>query len=141
MISENATIYIDRRTGEQVLKQNLTRDMAGHLRVQVVNNDPSTVVDTELEFSDINHVIERFYRTGQLPEATKQPQYGDVTGYQGDLTERYAAATETQQIAQEYADQHHKEQQVKQNQDERSTDIVESQPQPKTDDTAASSDT
>lgn len=37
---------------------------------------------------DVNKIIGRYERTGQLPLATRPPQYADVSGLQGDLTER-----------------------------------------------------
>lgn len=37
--------------------------------------------------TDVNAIVERFKRTGILPPPTKQGQYMDCTGLQGDLTE------------------------------------------------------
>ncbi|AXL14438.1 internal scaffolding protein [Microviridae sp.] len=38
--------------------------------------------------TDINKIVERFARTGTLPEGPSvQPHFGDVTEMQGDLTE------------------------------------------------------
>lgn len=39
---------------------------------------------------DVNTIIARFARTGELPPARRAPQYGDVTALQGDLTESYS---------------------------------------------------
>lgn len=36
--------------------------------------------------TNINNIVARFARTGYLPPATEQPQYGDVTDLQQDLT-------------------------------------------------------
>lgn len=48
------------------------------------------------ESCDINTIIRQFDRTGLLPPATKQPQYGDVSELNRDLTELIAEADETQ---------------------------------------------
>ncbi len=37
--------------------------------------------------TDVNRIVARFARTGTLPNNTREPQYGDVTELQGDLTE------------------------------------------------------
>lgn len=37
--------------------------------------------------TDVNHIVARFARTGQLPPATREGYFGDVTHLQGDLTE------------------------------------------------------
>lgn len=37
--------------------------------------------------TDVNKIVARFARTGIMPQATQEPQYGDVTALQGDLTE------------------------------------------------------
>lgn len=37
--------------------------------------------------TDINNIVARFARTGQMPPPQKEPKYADVTGLQGDLTE------------------------------------------------------
>lgn len=36
--------------------------------------------------TDVNNIVARFARTGQLPPPQGQPQYADVTGLQQDLT-------------------------------------------------------
>lgn len=53
---------------------------------------------SEKASADVNAIVERFARTGQLPPNIKQPIYDDVTGLQVDLTEAYNAsiATRTQ---------------------------------------------
>lgn len=44
---------------------------------------------------DINHIVNRFHRTGMLPPARHQGAYADVTRLQGDLTEKAAEARKT----------------------------------------------
>lgn len=46
--------------------------------------------------ADINAIVDRFNRTGQLPPAKTQPMYADVTGLQGDLTESVNKSREVQ---------------------------------------------
>lgn len=41
---------------------------------------------------DVNKIIARFERTGEMPKARFAPSYADVTLLQGDLTEREAFA-------------------------------------------------
>lgn len=42
--------------------------------------DPSLAQQNYKEECDINFIVDRFTRTGQLPEATVAPQFGDFTG-------------------------------------------------------------
>lgn len=58
------------------------------LRVQSVPQGETRTLDSFVDQTDINKIIKRFDRTGYLPENTRVPQFGDVTGLQGDLTER-----------------------------------------------------
>lgn len=45
-------------------------------------------VDTSMgNDTDVNNIVARFARTGQLPANPNPPQYADVSGLQGDLTE------------------------------------------------------
>ena len=41
---------------------------------------------------DVNKIVERYARTGDLPPARFEPSYADVTGLQGDLTEMASRA-------------------------------------------------
>lgn len=43
----------------------------------------------------MNNIIARYERTGQLPPSRQVPQYADVTGLQGDLTDLHNVARET----------------------------------------------
>lgn len=52
--------------------------------------------------TDVNAIVERFHRTGQLPLPKGTPQYGDVTSLQVDLTEALARSSEVIERAQEY---------------------------------------
>jgi len=37
---------------------------------------------------NVNNIVARFHRTGELPKPTHEPIYEDVTGLQGDYRER-----------------------------------------------------
>lgn len=39
---------------------------------------------------DVNKIVARFHRTGDLPKPRHEPIYEDVTGLQGDFRERLA---------------------------------------------------
>nr|QJB18779.1 MAG: internal scaffolding protein [Microvirus sp.] len=45
--------------------------------------------------TDINAIVGRYARTGELPPALHAPQYADVTGLQGDFTVRIGEARST----------------------------------------------
>ena len=74
------------------------------LEGQQLKTDQSQGNDT-----DVNKIVARFARTGELPPARGEPQYADVTGLQGDLTELLAkgesARKELQQLENEKAAQ------------------------------------
>lgn len=67
-------------------------------RVQTPVADESMTDTSFGNDTDINKIVERFSRTGSLPEGpSQQPYYGDVTHLQDDLTsllERTAQARE-----------------------------------------------
>lgn len=57
-------------------------------RLQVDLSGQTKRVDTSHgNDTDVNKIVARFARTGQLPTNPIEPQYADVTGLQGDLTE------------------------------------------------------
>jgi len=65
----------------------LTRRWAHQpLRQLYVETDESRTDTSHGNDTDINNIIARFERTGYLPPATEQPQYGDCTELQQDLT-------------------------------------------------------
>lgn len=58
------------------------------IRVQTIVEGESMTVRSHLDECNINKLVERFHRTGVLPPATEEPQYGDVSDLQGKtLTE------------------------------------------------------
>lgn len=57
--------------------------------------DPSKAIQSAKEETDINTIMKRFGVTGQLPQATRMPQYGDFT-YGGDFREALEQVTMAQ---------------------------------------------
>lgn len=55
----------------------------------------SMTAQSHAESCDINRIVAQFHRTGSLPSSHREPQYLDVTGLQGDLTEAYNRSSET----------------------------------------------
>jgi len=66
----------------------LIRKPWNRLRVQVdLTGQQSKVDASQGNDTNVNHISSRFAITGHLPANTATPQYADVTGLQGDLTE------------------------------------------------------
>lgn len=55
-------------------------------KVTFVNTDPDMAVQSHADSCDIDKIVARFHRTGQLPDSQGNPQYVDNTPYQKDLT-------------------------------------------------------
>lgn len=72
-------------------------------RVITLNGEPSMTQASHYDQTDVNAIVERFHRTGVLPTPLTQPQYADVTGLQGDLTDLYNRAQEHIQTAEKFA--------------------------------------
>ncbi|WNK13250.1 MAG: internal scaffolding protein [Microvirus sp.] len=72
-------------------------------RIRVVTHTPdSLTMQSHMPSCDIDAIVARFERTGALPENTRQPQYGDVTHLQGDLTEMLNYSQDTIQRASDF---------------------------------------
>jgi hypothetical protein len=56
-------------------------------RTFAVCDGPSKTQQSHKETVDVNNIIARFDRTGQLPPAKKEGRYGDVTMLNGNLQE------------------------------------------------------
>lgn len=67
----------------------LPRDPLSRDRLVAVNVGESKTRQADAESANINAIIDRYARTGMMPPARFDPAYADVTGLQGDLTERY----------------------------------------------------
>ena len=59
-----------------------------HLRVYSIQGGESDVDQSFALVTDINEIVKRYARTGELPPATRPGRFEDVTGLQGDLTDR-----------------------------------------------------
>lgn len=64
------------------------------VRVTTTFSGKSMTHQSHAESCDINNIIRKFDRTGVLPPSTRPEQYADVTGLQGDLTERINTSRE-----------------------------------------------
>lgn len=73
------------------------------VRVITENDEPSMTQQSHKDQTDVNAIVERFQRTGQLPPAIREPTYADVTELQGDYTEMVNRARQTMQTASEFA--------------------------------------
>lgn len=62
-------------------------------RYALVMPSESLVEQSHRQSVDINEIVKRFHRTGQLPPVQHAPQYADVTGLQRDLRERIEFAS------------------------------------------------
>lgn len=69
------------------------------LRVQIAFTKPSKTLQSHADACDINKIVDRYARTGALPPNLRQPTYGDVTQFQGDLTTLLSEAATTIQTA------------------------------------------
>lgn len=63
-------------------------------RVQSIQGGESCTDINHQEASDVNAIVARYHRSGELPPVRTPPNYADVTGLQGDLTERLQWARE-----------------------------------------------
>lgn len=63
-------------------------------RVTTIFTGESMTHQSHADSCDINNIIRKFDRTGVLPPSTRPEQYADVTGLQGDLTERINTSRE-----------------------------------------------
>lgn len=68
------------------------------------------------DLCDVNAIVKRFDRTGELPPATREAQYADVSSLQGDLTERIAMSREVLDTAGRHVDEKCKADQAKKRQ-------------------------
>lgn len=55
--------------------------------------------------TDVNNIVARFHRTGELPKARSEPIYEDVTGLQGDFRDRLQFLTDFKARLDSYVEQ------------------------------------
>lgn len=70
-------------------------------RLRVHYSAASRTQQSHKDLTDINNIVNRYQRTGQLPPG-RQGQYGDVTALQGDLGEVILRNQETIDKAKEF---------------------------------------
>lgn len=88
-------IIVDRQTGEVVDRLPELRDArCSRYRVMIVNDEPSSTLQDPEGITNINNIVKRYQKTGELPIAHHNPIYADVTHLQGDATEAYVIAEE-----------------------------------------------
>lgn len=68
-------------------------------RCQSIQGGESMTDRSQAQASDVNFIVKQYARTGTLPPPRMQPQYADVTGLQGDLTDRLNWANEQVEAA------------------------------------------
>lgn len=73
----------------------LPRDPLSRDRLQTHFRGESMTRQADAAATDVRNIIDRYTRTGQLPNARRDGAYADVTALQGDLTDRAARARET----------------------------------------------
>ena len=78
----------------------LPRDPLSRIKIQHFTVGESKTRQSEADQSDVNKIVERFSRTGYLPPMTSQPIYDDVTGIQGDFTDKINESLATREIYQ-----------------------------------------
>lgn len=71
-------------------------------RSQIGDFEPSITVQADVEETNINNIVARFKRTGKLPDMEREPQYGDVSHLQRNLTELVAQKQATEAKIAEY---------------------------------------
>lgn len=85
---------IDLDTGELVSVSDapFSRPPWHRMRIVTKIHGESKTQQHHKDTVDINAIVNRYQRTGELPPAKTPPQYADVTGLQGDLQERITAS-------------------------------------------------
>lgn len=90
------------------------------IKVLTFTPGPSLTIQSHKTESDINHIISRFQRTGELPSSGKTPQYSDISEIQQlDSTTALANARATIETVKSDVQKHRAEQQKIQKQQER----------------------
>lgn len=101
------TRFVDEDTGEILAP--FVRPPWWRGALKTIIDGPSMTQQSHAESCDINNIVRTYDRTGVLPPATREAQYGDVTDLQGDLTERLLKAAQTIDTAKEWFDAQAKE--------------------------------
>ena len=78
------------RTGVDPVENDRVSDETG-----LECKDPSRAVQSQKDDADINVIVGRFLRTGEVPQVVRPPLVGDFSGV-GDLTECFAVVREAQ---------------------------------------------
>lgn len=95
MIAMSMRSYPAYALGERELSR-APRDPLSRDALPFFTQGESRTRQSEKDSADVNAIVERFSRTGQLPPARFEGSYGDVTSLQGDLTDLYNRSQEVQ---------------------------------------------
>lgn len=95
-------MILDPKTGEVLSLLPIIRNPYTRVRVQYQTLGESKTHQSHREAVDVNNIIARYERTGQLPPARVAPQYADVTGLQGDLTDLHNHSRATLDVADDF---------------------------------------
>lgn len=76
------------------MKQQIRKPWERH-RVQVDASQDSVTDRSFGNDTDVNNIVARFSRTGELPNVGGEGQYADVTRLQGDLSQMICEARDT----------------------------------------------
>lgn len=93
--------YVDEKTGEELDSlpmEKMLRKPYHRLRVVADVSGESKTQQSHKKSCDVNHIIDRFDRTGQLPNPVRQGMYGDVSmlnGYYGEVLDNAEATIAT----------------------------------------------
>lgn len=72
------------------------------VRVSVVTDTPTMTQQSHRDQTDVNAIIARFDRTGELPPNASVPQYGDVSDLNRPYDELIQMSTDIINIAEEF---------------------------------------
>lgn len=78
---------IEARVNHRLHSDFYIREPHSRVRLALSSDEPSMTHQSHAESCDINNIIRQFDRTGVLPPATRQGQYGDVSNLNKPLTD------------------------------------------------------
>lgn len=93
------------------------------IKILAFTEGPSMTVQSHKDETDINKIVARFHRTGEMPPSTKTPQYADISSIQQlDATTALETARDT--ISQVKTDLHQHTQKLKEQQQQQEHDAL-----------------
>lgn len=101
-------LYLDSITGEVSSMEEKLRKPYSRLRIVASAGGKSRTQQSHKKSCDINHIIDRYDKTGQLPNPVRQGMYGDVSMLNGYLGEVLENAENTVNTANEFLSEYAK---------------------------------